>query len=95
MQIRKYELAISDSSIPLSIPKDSSILSVGCSPQGNHNVVCMWVRVNPELAKNSGLDTMRCFKVLATEQDFPDHWISLGTVVNPPFAWHVFEVVDK
>lgn len=85
--IYKYELAIADETM-VRLPEGAQVLSVGVGPYTR--LLFMWALVDPD-ARLVG----RRFRVVGTGNSCPlvsaDEFV--GTVVAPPFVWHVFEAV--
>jgi hypothetical protein len=86
--IYEYKLAITDEQI-VDIHAHASILSVGTDPLNN---VCIWV-----LVETDNPPEPRKFSIARTGNPFPGPETPgnvqkfLGTAVQTPFVWHVFE----
>lgn len=66
------------------VPEGATLLHAGLV----RGAVCLWARVNPEAPR-----VPRRFQLLPTGAPFnPADGIYLGTVIDEPLVWHVFEV---
>ena len=82
MEIWKYKLAIADRQL-VQMPVDSEILSVG-NQQG---AVCLWAKGDPTAVTRN-----RVIEMIGTGHPIsPARRTFLGTVLDDPFVWHVFE----
>ena len=84
--IWKYELEITDRQTIL-MPGGAKILAVG----DQDGTLCLWAECDPG---NLGLD--RVIAIVGTGHPMPGMGrpVHIGTVLMPPFVWHVFEVVN-
>ena len=88
--IYKYPLApAAPAVVEHMIPRGATLLSVGLDP---HGVLCLWALVDPEHTK-----MRRKFLTVGTGQNTPlldtiIHVGFVGSVLQPPFVWHIFEV---
>ena len=87
MRIYKYPLSDRDGTVEVLVPQGGIIRSVG--EQGG---VCqMWIQVDERAP-----DEQRRFEIVGT-----GHYIPLlanvyrGTVMAPPFVWHIYEHVRR
>lgn len=83
MKIFKYPFAIANG-FQLKMPEDAKVLHVGLQD----SCPCIWALVNPERG-----DDFYHFEVYGTGHEinmFGREY--LGTLLMPPFVWHVFEV---
>lgn len=82
----KSQLYVADSK-PLSIPMGFRFVHVGMDP-GPTGQCAVWVEVDPE---------QRCQEVrlvaVGTGSSIPGNWDHVGSVVSPPFAWHVYRIL--
>ena len=88
-RIYKYELAITDIQ-QISMPVRARVLSV--ANQGGK--LCLWAMVTPNTPYN-----LRSFRIIGTGNPIEDNPFDknptgafIGTVLMPPFVWHVFEL---
>lgn len=85
--IYKYPFDIADA-IALEMPRDARILKAEC--QGDQP--CMWALVVPGRQK-----VIRRFRIFGTghpiEADRGDDLAFVATWQQPPFVWHMFEIV--
>ena len=80
--IFKYGLRIADIQV-VFMPDQAEILSVAAQD----GKLCLWAIVNPESEKVD-----RHIEIIGTGSSMPSvERIFLGTVLMPPFVWHVFE----
>ena len=88
-KIFKYEIPVEG--VELNMPIGSRILSC----QNQHDVVCLWALVDPDVLKEK-----RRFTIAGTGHPLEDSIVIdkyLGTVVvmGGQFVWHVFEVAPS
>ena len=83
--IWKYEFEVNDNFI-LSMPMRAKVLHIEC--QGR--TPCIWAIGDPSAEK-----TKRKFRVVGTGHPISDDTLLsfVGTFQQPPFVWHVFEVL--
>lgn len=86
--IWKYSIAVADGPQSIPIPAGSRI--VHTAPQGALGVLSIWALVEDLKAAPSP----RTFRVFGTGQTIPDGHVYVGTAVDHPFVWHVFEEVN-
>lgn len=88
-KIYKYKLEITDKQT-VALPADADILSV----DAQLGELCLWAVVVP-----NNFTIERRIEIFGTGADIPTGLgisrIYLGTVVMPPFVWHVFERVSN
>lgn len=83
--IYKYPLTSQDSQVDIQMPIGAEILHVDIQ----NGVPCLWVKVNPR-----GTPERRRFRIVATGEPFQDDRLKyLKTFQDPPYVWHVFEVL--
>lgn len=86
--IWKYELEVTDLQ-EVEMPIDSQVLSVA----NQDGRLCMWALV-PQLESRK---EKYCFEIIGTGNPIGQTPLSrrfVGTVLMPPFVWHVFERVN-
>lgn len=71
-------------STPVELPKDSIVLH--CDIQSGE--LCVWVRVDTDKPKEK-----RYFTVVGTGWELDENMCYIGTVQEPPYVWHIMEVV--
>jgi len=72
----------------IEMPKGAEILTVKVQDSFN---VCIWAKVDPEMEKES-----RLFVVIGTGHSFDDtNKEYIGTYIEGPFVWHLFEIKNK
>jgi hypothetical protein len=85
--IYKYPFPVTDE-INIEMPRDAQILSV----QFQGHTACMWAMVVPERKM-----VMRHFRIFGTghpiEMEPQNDLVHVATFQQPPFVWHLFEVV--
>lgn len=91
MVIYKYPILVIDSQC-IELPKGAVILSVGVQ---NEIQVCLWAVVDP----TQGVE-YREIVIIGTGNPMTELPANLrrafiGTVLQGPFVWHVFEVVHR
>lgn len=88
--IWKYMIDVNVASfLKCTMPAEAKFLHCDIEPsyENNGTIVCFWMLVNPDRDK-----TQRTFHVVGTGH--PIEHINgryRGTVINPPFAWHLLE----
>ena len=84
MVIWKAELGLKRGQ-KVSMPKGARVLSCGLQ----YGVPCIWF-----LCNSSNETEKREFSVYGTGHEFElsDSMTFIGTVLQPPFVWHVYEV---
>lgn len=80
--IWKYRLPIKTGEQELGIPPDGRVVHVGMQA----GQIAMWVEVDPSEGEGP-----RIFRVAATGEGVDDLWKYVGTVLDDPYVWHVFE----
>jgi hypothetical protein len=81
-----WKYTVSGAVTEVLMPADAQILSI----QMQEARICMWALVDPERPKVS-----RTFRtrgtgwVIGSDETLGTH---LGTVIDGPFVWHIFEV---
>lgn len=80
--VHKFPLTIGNISV-LHMPAGATVLHVGLDP-GNR--ICLWAFVDTDLVSET-----RIFTVVGTGHEVPDGLEYIGSVVQGPFVWHVFE----
>lgn len=86
-RIWKYVLAIPGVEASHDLPAGSLIVHVGRDPV-NPGMVAMWARVDRLKPTEQ-----RRFIFLGTGDEYDSEKLDyLGSVISPPYAWHVFEV---
>ena len=82
-----YKYAIerieSKGELTLMLPSDAVIVHVGIDPNGK---VCIWCELDPERPQ-----VPRQLYVKATGDPIEDGLRHIGSFVNPPFVWHVYQ----
>lgn len=72
----------------LWVPKGSKFLSVGIDPHPNSNDdLRVWAIVDTSAPKEP-----RLIRIAGTGHPLSGDEVYIGSVVAPPFAWHVFEI---
>ena len=79
--IYKYPVPVDGN--PLSIPGLRKIVHVGQDPMGK---ATMWVEVDTDKPA-----TLYHFGVIGTGHHIPDHSKHLGTFIDGPFVWHIYQ----
>lgn len=79
-KVWKYEVTLS----PTLMPFGAKIVHVGM--QGHDPY--LWAEVDPDAPTED-----RHFVVVGTGQDIPESSVHVGTVLDRPFVWHVYELV--
>ena len=89
MKIFKYELGFGSTNnfVDIEIHRGASVVSVNTDPQSRR--LAVWAIVNEDEPK-----AIRRFRIVCTgfeignRADVP----FVGTVLDPPFVWHVFDM---
>lgn len=83
MCIWKFELTITDLQ-SVEMPSKASILHV----DNQRGVLCIWAIADPQADYES-----RTIEIVGTNQHLQpcESRVFLGTVIDEPFVWHVFE----
>lgn len=81
--VYKYPLTGQERPQVVDMPDGAKILSV----QEQDHVIMIWALVDPDAQPLA-----RVFKVVGTGHPLgvAENWDHIGTVVAPPFVWHVF-----
>jgi len=85
--IWKFPLPLSDS-VAIAMPERSRVLSVGVQSGGVRQLQ-LWADVNPGAAI-----VIRRFEIRGTGHPLGDVGRFIGTVIDGPFVWHVFEAIS-
>ena len=84
MQIWKYQLGNYPGRVDISVPKGGVVRSVGLQ-----DALCqVWIEVDPQAPVEP-----RHFEIMGTGQEIPRIHAYCGTVLAPPFVWHIYETV--
>ena len=68
------------------ISKGARIVHAGKDPRGES---CLWAEIDPDA------DTeMRHFRVIGTGHIVPENAEHVGSYIDGPFMWHVYEVTE-
>lgn len=83
-QVWKFSFLSPESHQIFNVPRGAKVLSVDLQS----NIICIWMLVDPK-----NLLVEREFRVVGTgwDTDREAHEF-VGTVIDGPFVWHVFEV---
>ena len=82
MVIWKFPLALTDF-VSVEMPENAVVLSV----DNQDGVLCLWAMVEPDMPKD-----VRHFSIVGTGNPMPAGLKKfIGTVLMPPYVWHVFE----
>ena len=86
-KIFKYLLPIKDGPVTLTLPAGSKVVHVGLDPADR---LSLWAEfdVDSEVANE-----IRTFEVVGTGHLIDGSLAHLGSVVDKPFVWHVYEKV--
>lgn len=86
LRIWKYELAVTDRQ-DIEMPERAELLSVGSQRES----VCLWAMVDASIDRRK----TRTIEIIGTGnpvyQDMGVGRTFIGTVIDEPFVWHVFE----
>ena len=85
--IWKFDVPLTDA-FPIAMPAGAKLLNVAeQSPSG----LFLWAEVDPSQPKVD-----RFFRIIGTGQEFvPDGLVYVGTAMQPPFVWHLYEMVPE
>lgn len=61
---------------------------VHVEPERQDLILRLWIEVDPSAALDE-----RTFQVLGTGHEIPEGYVWRHTWVEPPFVWHLYEVV--
>jgi hypothetical protein len=88
VRVFKYRLAFTDIPVAIPMPLGSRLLHVDVQ-EGDlgRSALYIWALVNPE-----EYSVNRIFIVCATGQEVREGARHVGTAMDGPFVWHVFEV---
>jgi hypothetical protein len=86
-QIWKYHFTIEDATV-LEMPRGAKILEVGA----NLGKATLWALVDPSADRVS-----RTIRVRGTGHPIAEELepLYVGTVLMPPFVWHIFDAGEK
>ncbi len=84
--IWKYKLETSVSLPSLFIPEGARFLHMDYQ----RDDLCLWFEVDVTAERD-----FRTFQVIGTGHPVPEGGTYLGTVQQPPYVWHVYEVGDE
>lgn len=85
-----WKIVLDRSVTRAELPEGADFLSVGPDPRASANVVA-WFAVDTERATET-----RAFQIVGTGQELPDgESLYLGSVIQSPFVWHVFELFSE
>lgn len=96
LTVWKYPLTLGTTDageFELEVPADAKFIHVDLDPAERSNIraVRVWALVNP-VTKHMN---RRKLRVVGTGHPINSEYIKhIGSVVAPPFIWHVFEVVE-
>ena len=82
----KYLLKISSAEQVLELPLGAKMVHVGLDPGASEGGPTVWAEVDPDEARM----IKHRFWVHGTGHDIPPGRDHLGSVIDPPFAWHVY-----
>ena len=82
--IYKYELIVQDDPQIISMHEGAKILHVGLQ---KHNTISMWAETETETSIIT-----RKFVVVGTGYPITFFGYYVGTVIDQPFVWHLYEV---
>jgi hypothetical protein len=83
--IFKYPVPVDDLMHTHSIPAGSVVCYVG-----QQGCPCIWIEVDTSMDR-----VERRFQIFGTGHPVPDGFIYVGTALDEPFVWHVFEKVTE
>ncbi len=84
--IHKYQMSPEDPRLEIELPGMATVIFVNSQAP---RVVHFWVEVDPDAEMHK-----RVFVLHGTGHDIPeDHWY-IGSVLDPPFVWHLYEEYD-
>jgi hypothetical protein len=69
----------------LELPTQAYVVHVGTDPKG---FLCIWF----ETELTDELLFPRTFKTFGTGHDLPEEAMHIGTYIDSPFVWHIYEV---
>ena len=81
--IYKYQVTPTDPRLEIELPGSAKVVFVGSQLVG---VVNFWVELDPEVVKHK-----RIFVLHGTGHDIPDNHDYIGSVLDSPFVWHLYE----
>lgn len=79
--IYKYQLRVVDGLQEITTHIGAHIVHVG----QQNGYVCVWMEVDTSLPEQK-----RHFEIIGTGQPIPFDRLYVGTVMLPPFVWHVY-----
>lgn len=87
MEIWKYQLAVTDRQ-HVQMPIGAQILSAHLQ----NGIMCLWAVIDDNCTERVNRD----IEIFGTGNPVPDgRRAFIGTVVAPPFVWHVFERIGQ
>lgn len=88
--VHKYAVPINDLVRELMMPWPSKIVHVGVQPN-----VADYVMIWAEVERAAASSQLRRFIVRGTGHYIPPDAEWRGTVQDPPFVWHLYEIPDR
>jgi len=82
--VHKHVIAIEDTPTAVLLPLDSKVVHVAMQ----NGAMCLW----EEHAEPPGRSLERQYAVHGTGHAIPEGRSYVGTVLDPPFVWHVYEL---
>ena len=79
----KYPLALSQAYHRLKMPKGAIIRHVGTQTLG---FITMWAEIDREADEET-----RIFTIVPTGGDVPENSVYVGSTIDQPFVWHLYE----
>lgn len=86
MTVWKFPLRWGEVSV--SMPRHAKVVLVGKDPASDYPA--LWAVVDPEAERET-----RTFAVVGTGHAVPESSYHLGSLIELPFVWHVFETSEK
>jgi len=84
MIVFKYPIYLTNNIQTLQLPESAKVLAF----QIQDGDMCIWVLMNPERTRIT-----RLFRVISTGNALHDEPMEyIGTVQQPPYVWHLFEI---
>jgi hypothetical protein len=87
----KYQIDLYGGAQSIRMPQGAILLHVGRDHSTpNPDIVSMWYEVDTEAPYIERVYTIR-----GTGHPIPDGTTYVGTVIAPPFVWHIYQVTDE
>lgn len=84
--IHKYQITPMDPRLEIELPGFATVILVDSQLTG---VVHFWVEIDLDAEMHK-----RIFVLHETGHDIPDDHYYVGSVLDPPYAWHLYEEYD-